>query len=83
MRIFSDQNRPVHKGHFPLEMLSRSRAEPDLSQTPPFEQISFDVPDAPHSIINSMREHQAMLDAIRHGHVNKAKANCPENLDIC
>lgn len=81
MRIFSDKNRPIHEGHFPVELLSRVRDTADLTQSPPFEQLSFDVPDAPQSIINAMREHQAMLDAIRHGHVNKATANCPDDLD--
>ncbi|MFT5893848.1 MAG: reductive dehalogenase [bacterium] len=80
MRFFSDKSRPIHAGHFPVEMLSRQSSVPDLSNTPAFKQLSFDVPDAPTSIINAMREHQAMLDAIRHGNVNKAPAACPDNL---
>ena len=64
MRIFSDKSRPIHAGHFPVELLSRQAAAPDLSSAPAFKPLSFDVPDAPHSIINAMREHQAMLDAI-------------------
>jgi len=80
MRLFSDKDRPIHAGHFPTELLSRQSSLPDMSSTPAFEQLSFDVPDAPHSIVNAMREHQAMLDAIRHGGVNKSKAACPDDL---
>lgn len=80
MRLFSDKSRPIHAGHFPVELLSRQANVSDLSTTPAFNQLSFDVPDAPLSIINAMREHQAMLDAIRHGHVNKAAATCPDDL---
>jgi reductive dehalogenase len=80
MRFFSDKSRPIHAGHFPVEMLSRQKSVPDLSTTPTFKQLSFDMPDAPLSIINAMREHQAMLDAIRHGNVNMAKAACPDDL---
>ena len=80
MRLFSDKLRPVHEGHFPTELLSRQPSVPDLSGTPAFKQLSFNVPDAPESIINAMREHQAMLDAIRHGNVNKVQAACPDDV---
>ena len=53
MRFFSDKDRPVHLGPYPLERLSR-QAEPDLSNVPPATQLSFHRPDAPHSIVNAM-----------------------------
>jgi hypothetical protein len=80
MRLFSDKSRPIHEGHFPTELLSRQPSEPDLSRTPAFTQLSFNVPEAPESIINAMREHQAMLDAIRHGNVNRVQAACPDDV---
>ena len=80
MRLFSDKSRPIHQGHFPTELLVRQSHIPDLSNTPDFLQLSFDVPNAPHSIVNAMREHQAMLDAIRHGNINQSLAACPEDL---
>ncbi len=82
MRIFSDKFRPIHEGHFPTELLCRQSDLPDLSDTPAFSQLSFDNPSAPFSIINAMREHQAMLDAIRHGVVNSAVAACPEDPSV-
>ncbi len=81
MRIFSDKARPIHAGHFPTELLQRQDALPDLSKVPAFKQLSFDNPSAPFSIVNAMREHQAMLDTIRHGIINSEKAACPENLN--
>jgi len=39
--------------------------------------LSFDRPAHPASIVNAMREHQAMLDAIRDGLVNRALAEAP------
>ena len=77
MRIFSDKNRPTHLGPYPLELLARRSTAPDLSRVPAFEPLSFDRPNAPGSIVNAMREHQAMLDAIRHGPVNPQPAQCP------
>ncbi len=79
-RIFSDANRPVHMGGYPCELLARRADMPDLSIVPPMQQLLFERPDAPQSIINAMREHQAMIDAIRDGLVNKARAETPDDL---
>ena len=76
-RFFSDKNRQPHLGPYPLERLARSQSLPDLSRCPAFSPLSFDVPDAPDSIINAMREHQSMLDAIRIGFINPGEAACP------
>ncbi len=81
MRLFSDKNRPVHMGPYPTERLSR-RAKVDLSDVPPAPQLSFDRPEDPLSILNAMREHQAMLDAIRDGFVNRAVAEAPTDPQI-
>ena len=79
MRIFSDKDRPVHMGKYPSELLARTHQIPDLSDVPTHPQLSFDRPESPHSIINAMREHQAMLDVIRDGLVNPVRADCPSD----
>jgi reductive dehalogenase len=79
MRFFSDKNRPVHRGSYPNERLARLAGTPDLTFVPPSTQLSFDRPADPRSIVNAMREHQAMLDAIRVGLINKAVADAPRD----
>ncbi len=79
MRFFSDRHRPVHMGPYPLERLARSDRMPDLAAVPAMRQVSFQRPDAPASIVNAMGEYQAMLDAIRVGLVNRARAGCPDD----
>ncbi|SFJ15491.1 2Fe-2S iron-sulfur cluster-binding protein [Jannaschia pohangensis] len=80
LRFFSDKNRPVHLGHYPCERLARG-AMPDLAQLPAMRPLSFARPEDPRSIVNAMREHQAMLDAIRDGLVNRAVADAPTDPD--
>ena len=77
LRFFSDRDRPVHMGRYPTERLARQPAPPDLTAIPPHPHLSFDRSDTPRSIVNAMREHQAMLDAIRDGLVNRATAETP------
>ena len=79
LRFFSDKHRPVHLGPYPLERLSRTECLPDPATVPPMVPVSFQRPDAPFSIVHAMGEYQAMLDAIRDGLVNKARAVCPED----
>jgi reductive dehalogenase len=79
LRFFSDKRRPVHLGPYPLERLARIEPPPDLAAAPPMAPLSFHRPEKPESLVNAMAEHQAMLDAIRDGLVNKAKAVCPED----
>ncbi len=80
IRFFSDKNRPVHMGPYPLERLERSKIMPDLNAVPPMLPVSFHRLNAPESLVNAMGEHQATLDAIRDGLVNKARAGCPDEL---
>ncbi len=80
IRLFSDKKRPVHLGSYPTERLARVNSGPCLDNCPPFKPLSFHLPEMPNSIINAMGEHQAMLDAIRDGLVNKAVADCPSDL---
>ncbi len=77
IRFFSDKSRPVHLGPYPCERLARLSAMPDLAGVPATTPLSFDRPADPRSIVNAMREHQAMLDAIRDGLVNGAVADAP------
>lgn len=82
MRFFSDKNRPVHMGSYPTERLARLGGSPDLAAVPASPHLSFDRIDDPRSIVNAMREHQAMLDAIRDGLINKAVADAPTDPQI-
>ncbi len=77
LRFFSDKQRSPHLGPYPTERLTRSDAAINTSDVPELQQLSFKDANNPYSIINAMTEHQAMLDAIRRGLVNKAKAQCP------
>ncbi|MGI9503452.1 MAG: NAD-binding oxidoreductase, partial [Geminicoccaceae bacterium] len=79
IRFFSDKNRPVHLGPYPLERLLRTSAPPDLEALPAMPPLSFHCPETPDSIVDAMGEYQAMLDAIRVGLVNKSKAGCPDD----
>ncbi|MEJ6398964.1 reductive dehalogenase [Yoonia sp. 208BN28-4] len=77
MRLFSTKDRPVHMGPYPVERLARSDNLPDLAAILLTQPLSFDRPDDPRSIVNAMREHQAMLDTIRDGLVNGTVAAAP------
>ncbi|CUH66307.1 3-chloro-4-hydroxyphenylacetate reductive dehalogenase precursor [Thalassovita gelatinovora] len=77
LRFFSDKDRPVHLGPYPLERLKRQRDTPNFNAVPTWGPVSFRRPDTPDSIVNAMGEYQAMLDAIRDGMVNKTRATIP------
>ena len=77
LRLFSDKDRPVHMGPYPLERLSRSTAP--LAHVSAFEPLSFRRPEDPASIVNAMGEYQAMMDAIRDGLANRTHAECPDD----
>ena len=77
-RIFSTAARPVHLGPYPAERLRR-RDDAALGAVPPFRPLRFDGAADPDSIVHAMREHQAVLDAIRDGLVNRARAEAPED----
>ncbi|MCB1339500.1 MAG: reductive dehalogenase [Pseudooceanicola sp.] len=77
-RLFSDRKRPVHMGPFPLERLARVASVP-LEGVPGFVPVGFRRAEAPESIVNAMGEYQAMMDAIRDGLVNKARAEIPSD----
>ncbi len=78
-RFFSTRKRAPHLGALPLEELARGPM-PDLATVPPPPPLSFDRPEDPQSIVNAMRDHQATMDAIRSGMVNKVRAACPDDL---
>ncbi|MDX5383347.1 MAG: reductive dehalogenase [Rhodobacterales bacterium] len=79
LRFFSDRDRPVHLGPYPLERLARHDTPPDMAAVPPMPVLDFHRHDAPQSIVNAMGEYQAMLDAIRDGMVNRARAVIPDD----
>jgi len=74
----SNKGRPVHLGRLKLETLAR-QSTCDLDNVPSFQPLTFRRPEAPLSIVNAMGDHQAMLDAIRDGLVNKAVAEAPND----
>ena len=78
-RLFSTKNRPVHLGAYKLETLPR-QAQADYAGLPRFQALSYAREDDPLSIVNAMRDHAAMLDAIRDGLINRAKADVPEDV---
>ncbi len=77
-RYFSEKNRPPHLGPYPLERLKRCVTV--SKSVPKMGIVNFDRSDTPHSIINSMRDYQAMMDAMRSGLVNKGLCDIPSNL---
>ncbi|UWR23030.1 reductive dehalogenase [Sulfitobacter sp. S190] len=79
-RIFSDKNRPVHMGAYPVERLARCDVAAGLDTVPRQEQLQFSHADDPYSILNAMRNHQATLDAIRDGVINPSVAGAPTDL---
>jgi reductive dehalogenase len=78
IRFFSDKTRPVHLGPFPLERLAR-QSRPETAGLPAPAPLEFRRPGTPENLVNAMAEYQAMMDAIRDGLVNKARAGCPDN----
>ncbi len=81
-RFFSSKSRPVHEGLYPLHRLKRLGRDNsyDVAGLSPFEALSFHRPLMPDNIVNAMADHQAMLDAIRDGLINKAQADMPDDL---
>ncbi|KNG92567.1 2Fe-2S iron-sulfur cluster-binding protein [Pseudaestuariivita atlantica] len=75
MKLFSDARRPVHMGPYPLERLKR-RGGAARVDIPRAEPVVFSDPRR-ESIVNAMGEFQAMMDAIRTGPVNTARAEIP------
>lgn len=69
MRLFSYRNRPVHMGPLPVESLKRSDAA-DLSAVSTWDQLIYQQPDRPESIINAMRLYARYMDAARNGDVS-------------
>ena len=76
-RLFSSKSRPIHYGNYPLHRLQRTDDAPELAGLA-MPTLTFRRPEDPESIVNAMAEHQAMLDTIRDGLVNGARADIPE-----
>ena len=51
-----------------------------IGDVPDMASVNFDRPDAPMSIVNAMREYQAMMDAMRSGLINRGKSEIPSDL---
>jgi reductive dehalogenase len=77
-RYFSEKHRAPHLGPYPSERLKRSSDA--VGPVPTMQSNQFDRTDTPHSIVNAMREYQAMMDAMRSGLINKGKSEIPTDL---
>ena len=75
-RLFSSKDRPIHYGEYPLHRLRRQPGPADLDGCRT-DFLTFSRPEDPENIVNAMAEHQAMLDTIRDGLVNTARAEIP------
>ncbi|XDA97648.1 2Fe-2S iron-sulfur cluster-binding protein [Sulfitobacter sp. LCG007] len=79
MKLFSSRDRPVHLGGYPLERLRRKsesfRAFPDI----PLPGLDFERSDDPLSIVPAMAPYQAMMDVLRDGTPNPARARIPDD----
>ncbi len=80
-RLLSYRTRPAHLGPYPLERLARQDGLPDLAGLDDMARISFRRPDDPASIVNAMRDYQAMMDATRDGRPKPEKAEIPRDPD--
>lgn len=78
-RYFSEKNRPPELGFYPLERLKRHKKS--IGEVPAMQSLEFKRLDDPNSIVNSMRDYQAMMDAMRSGLVNKGKSEIPNELE--
>lgn len=78
-RFFSDSKRPVHLGPYPLERLRRDDRAAAFDTGATFRPLDFRRLDTPHSLVNAMGEYQAMMDVIRDGTVNPARAGIPDD----
>ncbi len=78
-KLFSYRNRPMHLGPYPLETLARTGEDADLSRVQAMQAVSFHRPEDPASIVNAMRDYQAMLDATRDGPVKSQRADIPRD----
>ncbi|MBO27180.1 MAG: NAD-binding oxidoreductase [Rhodobacteraceae bacterium] len=80
MKFFSDRRRPVDLGPYPLERLRRVAGLPAGAPPSRLPAPRFSRPDTPQNIANAMRPYQAMMDALRDGKANPARADIPADL---
>ena len=77
MKFRSTAKRPFHLGPWPLETLARQDEPlPWQGQT---AQLGFDRSDDPVSIVNAIRDYQAMMDVLRDGPVAAVPSEVPED----
>ena len=79
VRFFSDRNRPVHLGPFPLEHAARGPM-PDPTTIQHHPGLGLHRPESPAPSANAMGEYQANIDALRDGIVTRAKSDMRDEL---
>ncbi|MXU65198.1 4Fe-4S double cluster binding domain-containing protein [Oceanomicrobium pacificus] len=82
MKFFSARHRPVHLGPYPLEKLVRRDDPWPLDAVPVDAPMRFERPGDPACLTNAMADFQAMLDVIRDGITNPARATIPDDLTV-
>ena len=78
-KLLSYKNRPPHLGPYPLDRLARVDTVQGLDRLAPMPGLSFRRADDPLSIVNAMRDYQAMLDATREGLVKRERGVIPSD----
>ncbi len=73
MRLFSYRDRPVHRGPYPLERLTRQATPPDLQAVAPMRPLALDAAPAT-SLAPAIARYLAMFDLVRDGSVNALPA---------
>ncbi|MGR3491050.1 MAG: NAD-binding oxidoreductase, partial [Shimia sp.] len=70
-QIFSSRSRPVHLGAYPLEHLTRGAMPEDVPKWKAYPGEG--------ALADAMVDHQTMMDTIRDGLVNSARADIPDD----
>jgi len=80
MRLYSYKKRPVELGPFPLETLKRQNSVENFDELPQMTQLSYENPESPLSISNSMASYATIIDALRNGEVASERTEIPNGL---
>ena len=81
MKIFSNKNRPVHLGPYPLERLARCEEIPALAAVDSMEPMQVEIPDQPLSMSNAFRDYINFFDRVRSGEAAERKAPVPDSIE--
>lgn len=80
MRLFSNKNRPVHLGPFPLERLARINEIPQYFPSVPQRPLKIEDEENPDSLANAMCDYIDLFDRMRLGDASPNMAPVPDEL---